>query len=119
MPRPSRKKACPEEPMTSHHASAPKERVYRNPPCHIKKLLLSFVCLVFLAAFASATLRAQTGGGGAIEGTVTDSTGAVVPNATVTATNVATGQQTTQPTTSRGLYSISPLLPGRYTIAVK
>jgi hypothetical protein len=61
-------------------------------------------------------LRAQTAGEGGIQGTVTDSTGAVVPRATVVATNVATGIKTTQVSTSAGLYDIAPLLPGIYTV---
>jgi hypothetical protein len=63
-------------------------------------------------------LKAQTAGEGAVEGSVTDSTGAVVAGAKVTALNVATGVQTTRPSTSSGLYEISPLLPGTYTITV-
>src|SRR5580658_3165629 len=66
----------------------------------------------------AASALGQTGGDGAITGTVTDTTGAAVPNATVTATNVATSVATSQPTTSGGLYTISPLLPGIYTITV-
>jgi len=61
---------------------------------------------------------AQTGGEGAIEGTVMDKTGAVVANATVTATNVDTTVETAKPTSSGGIYDISPLIPGTYTITV-
>jgi len=61
---------------------------------------------------------AQTGGEGAIEGNVTDGTGAVVPGATVTATNVGTGVKTSRPTNSDGFYNIAPLLPGIYTVTV-
>jgi hypothetical protein len=46
---------------------------------------------------------AQTGGEGAITGTVKDATGAVVPNATVTAQNVATGVETSRPTSAAGI----------------
>lgn len=61
---------------------------------------------------------AQTGGEGAIEGTVTDPTGAVIPNATVTATNQASKVSTTRSSTSAGLFSITPLIPGVYTVTV-
>ena len=61
---------------------------------------------------------AQTAGEGSIQGTVTDATGAVIPHATVTATNVATGVSTTQPTTSEGVYAIGPLIPGTYTVTI-
>ena len=78
-------------------------------------LLLSLLALTLAALPA----RAQTGGEGAIQGTVTDPSGAVVPGASVTATNVATAVQTTRSTTSGGLYDITPLIPGTYTVNVK
>lgn len=61
---------------------------------------------------------AQTGGDGAVTGTVQDSTGAVVANATVTATNIATSIQTARKTSEAGYYNIAPLTPGTYTITV-
>ncbi len=61
---------------------------------------------------------AQTAGEGSIQGTVTDSMGAVISGAKVVATNVATGVSTTQPTTSEGVYAIQPLIPGTYTITI-
>src|ERR1700679_3589437 len=67
---------------------------------------------------APAVLKAQSGGQGAITGTVTDSTGATIPDATITATNAATNVQTTRTTSGAGAYSISPLPPGIYSIAV-
>jgi hypothetical protein len=69
-----------------------------------------------LALLAAPVLQAQTAGEGAIQGTVTDPSGAVVPHATVTATNSASGIATTRVTTNDGLYLISPLLPGTYTV---
>jgi hypothetical protein len=68
--------------------------------------------------WAGIPLRAQSGGEGTIEGTVVDSAGAVVPNVTVTAINQASGVKTTRPTSSAGLYQISPLIPGTYTVNV-
>jgi hypothetical protein len=77
-------------------------------------------CLLVLFAFVSAPLwmHAQTAGEGSITGTVTDLTGAAIPNATVTATNVATNATATRTTTGAGAYSIAPLLPGLYTVTV-
>jgi len=83
----------------------------------VRSLVTSlFLTICLLAAPA---LLAQTGGEGAIQGTVTDATGAVVPNATVIATNVGTGVQITRATSSAGLYDITPLIPGQYNIEVK
>jgi hypothetical protein len=61
---------------------------------------------------------AQTAGEGAITGTVTDSSGAVVANATVVAHNVATGVDTTRVTSSAGVYQISPIIIGTYSVTV-
>ena len=78
---------------------------------------------LFAAPFTCAMLFSinavgQTGGTGAISGTVVDSTGAVVPGATVTATNVATGVMTTRVATGAGVYNIGSLIPGVYTVSV-
>ncbi len=61
---------------------------------------------------------AQLGGTGTIKGTITDPSGAVIPGATVVATNVATGVQTARSTTEAGLYVIAPLPVGRYDVSV-
>ena len=63
-------------------------------------------------------LHAQTGGQGALEGVVLDPTGAAVPNATITATNQASGVANTRTSSGAGLYSLTPLIPGVYTITV-
>src|SRR5215211_3561010 len=75
--------------------------------------------LVFVGALcAPGSAPAQIGGSGSVNGTVFDPTGAVVPGATVVARNVATGIETTRQTTDAGLYVISPLPPGEYTLTV-
>lgn len=78
------------------------------------------IAILVAAAFALAipSAIAQTGGEGALEGTVTDSTGAAIPSATVTAINQASNVKTTRTSTSAGLYSITPLIPGVYTVTV-
>jgi hypothetical protein len=58
--------------------------------------------------------KVQLAGTGAVAGTVTDSTGAVVSNATVTATSVDTNERMIRSTTSAGDYNITPLTPGVY-----
>jgi hypothetical protein len=61
---------------------------------------------------------AQVGGTGSIQGTVTDPSGALVTNAAVTATNVATGLETSRKTTDAGFF-VLPLLPaGEYSVKV-
>ena len=81
-----------------------------------RKLLsvLAVLCLAVSAAPPRAS--AQSAAGGAIEGTVTDQSGGVLPGVTITVRNTATGvtrETTTDPT---GLYR-APLLPvGPYEV---
>ena len=56
---------------------------------------------------------------GVITGTVTDPTGAVVPNATVTITNVGTNISQSTTTGSDGSYRFSLVPPGTYTVEIK
>jgi hypothetical protein len=52
--------------------------------------------------------------GGTISGTISDKSGAVVANATVSLKNLATGVTTVVTTNAQGLYSLPNLLPGNY-----
>jgi hypothetical protein len=79
---------------------------------------MALVGITLLLASATKPAAAQTAGEGSIEGTVTDSTGAVVPHAKVTITNVATGVSQVQESTGAGFFSIAPVLPGTYTVQI-
>jgi Carboxypeptidase regulatory-like domain/TonB dependent receptor len=73
---------------------------------------------VFLSAcFLASVAYGQQGGRGQINGTVTDSTGAVLPNAQVTITDTLTGQIVTVRTTSKGDYSAPFLETGTYVVS--
>ncbi len=61
---------------------------------------------------------AEATGAGAISGTVTDPTGAVIAGATVTATSQATNAAVTRSASSDGSFTISGLAPGLYTLNV-
>lgn len=61
---------------------------------------------------------AQTTNGN-IQGSVTDQSGAVLPNAKVTATNIETGVTVVTQSTDAGVYYIANLPPGRYSVAVE
>jgi hypothetical protein len=78
----------------------------------------SFVALVAMILVALPA-AAQLAGKGAITGTVSDPTGAVVPGATVIATNDATGVSVAATSASAGEFTISPLDAGIYTVSVK
>lgn len=62
--------------------------------------------------------RAQSITTSQVNGMVTDKTGAVVPGATVTITNSATGVVYRAVTDNLGTYHITDLLPGTYTMEV-
>jgi hypothetical protein len=53
---------------------------------------------------------------GSIVGTVTDPTGAVIPNATVVVTDVSKGTSQTVQSNGSGNYSVSRLIPDTYTV---
>src|ERR1700675_1528500 len=72
-------------------------------------LLLSILC--------SYPVRGQVVGG-TISGTISDKSGAVVVNATVSMKNLATGVSTAVKTNAQGLYSLPNLLPGDYQQSV-
>lgn len=55
---------------------------------------------------------------GTLKGTVVDSNGGVVGGTTVTVKNEATGVEKTTTTSSDGLYVVSDLAPGKYTVTV-
>jgi hypothetical protein len=78
-------------------------------------VLLLSVCIVGFTPL----VRAQVAAAGAIVGTVTDATGAVVPDAEVTATNNATQQKRTVQTNAQGFYAIESLLAAKYDVSVK
>ena len=73
------------------------------------------VCLFFSLA---APARPQTSAG-TVRGTVRDQSGAVVPGADVTLTNVATGVAARTRTNATGFYTFPALTPGSYRIAVE
>jgi len=55
---------------------------------------------------------------GSIYGTVTDNTGAVVPNATITVADTAKGTSTTTTSNASGDFSVAHLIPDVYTVTV-
>jgi hypothetical protein len=85
-----------------------------------RSAILARFALVFAICFAWAAFpaAAQNGGDAAINGVVTDSTGAVVPNASVSAINIATNVETKRTSSSAGVYQVSPLIVGTYKLKV-
>src|ERR1700674_5772680 len=75
---------------------------------------LTFVALV-LRLMLPATANAQVAGA-TLSGTVTDQSGAVVPQASISVKNIDTGITRTSATSAAGFYSVPNLLPGTYEI---
>src|SRR5690242_7091795 len=67
----------------------------------------------------SATAFGQTSTTATVRGTVQDASGAVLPGATVTATNTGTKAAQTATTDSRGQYLFAGLFPGTYDLKVE
>src|SRR5262245_8478057 len=78
------------------------------------KRFLFTVPLFFLVPFTSAFGQISNA---TLTGTVSDSTGAVLPSVSISATNNATGVVTTITSNEAGAYTIPSLLPGTYTVS--
>lgn len=76
--------------------------------------ILAFVGLILI--FSVTRAHAQNANTGEIRGTVTDLSGAVIPDATVTVQGVQTGVKTTWSTNSVGIYDAPSLPTGEYSI---
>ncbi len=71
-----------------------------------------------LALFTMSGAMAQSSTTGSIEGTITDPSGGVVPNATVTVSGSNLISPQTATTDDQGHYRVLNLPPGRYTVVV-
>lgn len=74
-------------------------------------------CVIALATAGSAPLEAQMTNTGRISGTVTDSSGGVVPGAAVTVLDEATGTVRTVKTNDQGFYVVTNLPVGSYSVS--
>ncbi len=78
-----------------------------------RRFVFVLSCLVSFAG-----LTWGQGSVGTLNGTILDATGAVVPGASVTATNVETGVESRTTSTSAGVYTLPYLPAGTYNIRV-
>jgi hypothetical protein len=83
------------------------------PSSKLQTLLLSLA----LVLTTSLGLHAQSTYG-TVDGTVVDSTGAVVAGADVSLTNTGTQEKHTQPTSSTGAYQFVNVIPGQYRLDI-
>lgn len=83
------------------------------------RILSSAVLTLVLCFYTSSVAHAQAGtAAAALNGTVRDPSGAVVPQATVSLTNVKTGFKQETKSNSAGIYSLVNISPGTYVVTV-
>lgn len=82
------------------------------------KFSRSMSALLLLLALSTLAL-AQSAVTGAVGGTVSDPSGAVIPNATVTLTSADTNKEETATTGVEGRFRFTNLQPGTYTVLIK
>jgi Carboxypeptidase regulatory-like domain len=81
-----------------------------------KRALIVGVAVAMLSMAATANAQRQLG---AIQGTVTDQSGGVLPGVTVTVVNKDTGESRTAVTNESGIYRLQSLDPGRYDVSAE
>ncbi len=89
--------------------------ISRTTSTSIAFVLATFVALT-LSLFVSVPVSAQVTGA-TLQGTVTDTSGATVPNANVSIENTATGITRATTTDSAGVYSVPNLVVGSYDVS--
>ncbi len=88
--------------------------MYENSSQTISKMLTTMLIGLLLTTTVWAQLKSST-----ITGTVTDSTGAVIPGAIVTVINQETNVSNTATTDTTGSFTVPYLAPGIYTVNVE
>lgn len=80
------------------------------------KKMMQWVLPLLLVIFGSGACLAQSINAGDIRGSVTDTSGALIPDVAVTVLNVDTGVAKEYTTNNSGLYDTNSIVPGHYTI---
>ncbi|MGA9997725.1 MAG: TonB-dependent receptor [Pyrinomonadaceae bacterium] len=86
---------------------------------HLKNGLRAMFVAFLLCLSFGASAMAQEETAATVTGQVADTNGAVIANATVIAANKETGAERRVQTSDDGNYTITPLVPGNYTITVE
>ncbi|MGA3101488.1 MAG: TonB-dependent receptor, partial [Terracidiphilus sp.] len=84
----------------------------------IRLVLCCLALLILAVCFSSISLNAQSTTQGSIDGTVLDSSGAVVPGAPVNIVRLATGFTVNLASDSSGYFKAPLLEPGTYTVSI-
>lgn len=83
----------------------------------LTRILMHYLVLLTLIALAGRSMQAQVLQG-TLTGTVTDASGAVIPNATVKVLKPATGFSRQAVTSAGGTYLFNDLEPGSYNVSI-
>ena len=76
------------------------------------------ILLILLISAVSLPAFGQTGGTGAVSGTLSDNSGALIPGANITISNVSTNEERVTKSDGRGTFFIASLPPGLYRLTV-
>jgi len=82
-----------------------------------KEISIRFLALAIFCLLLSVGQVFAQAGTGTITGIVADSTGAIVPNATVKLVNINTGSENTTTASEDGIYTFTSLQPGNYKVS--
>jgi hypothetical protein len=83
------------------------------PGLRVRVVFLSLILSVFAASSPAQQVTAR------LQGVVTDATGALVPGASLVATNVSTGVATRVASDTSGQYTFATLVSGTYTLTIE
>src|SRR5947208_3107837 len=92
--------------------------MYRAKTDKCASVLRELLCLALLGFLITSQNGFAQSSNGQITGLVTDTTGAAVDGASVSATNKATGVAYTSTTNGSGVYVLPQLIPGPYKISL-
>jgi hypothetical protein len=94
------------------------QELYRQTCRKLERVAMVLLAMLTTQSLVSPLFAQTTVGTGSIVGNVTDPSAAVISGASVTITNVATGQVLSLTTNSSGAYNSGALLPGNYKVRV-
>src|SRR5277367_3990770 len=89
----------------------------RNSRLTLRTAFAGVVAILFLSCLVGPVAQAQFRA--SLRGVVSDPTGAVIPGATVTLTNVETSEKQVSTTDDSGIYNFNALPPGKFSLTVE
>ena len=85
----------------------------------VRRLFVRAFFVVAALALGAPAIHAQGGATSSLSGTVTDTTGGIVPGASVTVKNLATNAASEAVTNGEGQFTVPALNAGKYAVAVR